>query len=52
MSNYSFSENAWEEYLFWQAQDKKTLKRIKGTSKNSLPRISAKSSRHNFAKTP
>ncbi|MBQ1507774.1 MAG: leucine-rich repeat protein [Ruminococcus sp.] len=25
---------------------------LKGTSNNSLPRISAKSSRHNFAKTP
>ena len=23
-----FSEAAWEDYLYWQAQDKKTLKRI------------------------
>ncbi len=23
-----FSENAWEDYLFWQKTDKKTLKRI------------------------
>ncbi len=23
-----FSENAWEEYLFWQKTDKKTLKQI------------------------
>jgi toxin YoeB len=23
-----FSENAWEDYLFWQRTDKKTLKRI------------------------
>ncbi len=23
-----FSENAWEDYLFWQKADKKTLKRI------------------------
>lgn len=28
MSNFSFSEDAWEEYLFWQAQDKKTLRKI------------------------
>lgn len=24
----SWSENAWEDYLYWQATDKKTLKRI------------------------
>ena len=24
----SFMPQAWEDYLFWQAQDKKTLKRI------------------------
>ena len=23
-----WDENAWEEYLYWQSQDKKTLKRI------------------------
>ena len=23
-----FSQNAWEDYLYWQTQDKKTLKRI------------------------
>lgn len=23
-----FSENAWDDYLFWQKTDKKTLKRI------------------------
>jgi len=23
-----FSDNAWEDYLFWQKTDKKTLKRI------------------------
>lgn len=23
-----WQENAWEEYLYWQTQDKKTLKRI------------------------
>lgn len=24
----TFSQNAWEDYLYWQTQDKKTLKRI------------------------
>ena len=28
MSSISFSESAWEEYCYWQTQDKKTLKRI------------------------
>lgn len=28
MSDLIFSERAWEEYLYWQTQDKKTLKRI------------------------
>jgi toxin YoeB len=28
MSNITFTENAWKDYLYWQAQDKKTLKRI------------------------
>lgn len=28
MSRLIFSEEAWEEYLYWQIQDKKTLKRI------------------------
>ena len=23
-----FSDDAWDDYLYWQAQDKKTLKRI------------------------
>ncbi|MCG9885576.1 MAG: Txe/YoeB family addiction module toxin [Cyanobacteria bacterium] len=23
-----FAENAWEDYLYWQGQDKRTLKRI------------------------
>lgn len=26
--NKVFSDKAWEEYLYWQTQDKKTLKRI------------------------
>lgn len=28
MSNISFTTKAWEEYCYWQAEDKKTLKRI------------------------
>lgn len=28
MGNLTFEEQAWEEYLYWQTQDKKTLKRI------------------------
>jgi len=28
MSRLIFSERTWEEYLYWQTQDKKTLKRI------------------------
>ena len=28
MNKISFTNKAWEEYCFWQKQDKKTLKRI------------------------
>lgn len=28
MNNITFSSKAWEEYCYWQIQDKKTLKRI------------------------
>lgn len=28
MGKLTFTERAWEEYLYWQTQDKKTLKRI------------------------
>ena len=28
MNNISFTARAWEEYCLWQAQDKKTLKKI------------------------
>ena len=28
MLNLKFTDEAWETYLFWQAQDRKTLKRI------------------------
>lgn len=29
-----WSENAWEDYLWWQTQDKKTLKRINALLKD------------------
>ena len=28
MNKLSFEPDAWEDYLYWQTQDKKTLKRI------------------------
>lgn len=28
MSKIAFSESAWQDYLYWQMQDKKTLKRV------------------------
>ncbi|MBQ8186456.1 MAG: Txe/YoeB family addiction module toxin [Clostridia bacterium] len=28
MSKFVFAEQAWQDYLYWQTQDKKTLKRI------------------------
>lgn len=28
MGKISFTDQAWEDYLYWQSQDKKTLKRI------------------------
>lgn len=28
MSEIQFSESAWDDYLYWHGQDKKTLKRI------------------------
>ena len=28
MSKLVFSESAWQDYLYWQTQDKKTLKKI------------------------
>ena len=28
MNNISFTNKAWEEYCYWQTQDKKTLKKI------------------------
>ena len=34
MSNFIFSEDAWNDYLYWQLQDKKTLKRINSILKD------------------
>jgi len=28
LSKITFSEDAWDEYLYWQMQDKKTLRKI------------------------
>ncbi len=28
MSNITFADEGWEEYLYWQQKDKKTLKKI------------------------
>lgn len=28
MRNVTFTNDAWEDYLYWQGQEKKTLKRI------------------------
>ena len=28
MSRLTFAESAWEDYLYWQETDKKTLKRV------------------------
>lgn len=28
MSEFTFSRDAWDDYLWWQGQDKKTLKKI------------------------
>lgn len=36
MSNIVFSERAWQEYLYWQTQDKRTLKKINSIFKDIL----------------
>lgn len=33
MSKITFAEDAWDEYLYWQTQDKKTIKKINGLLK-------------------
>lgn len=32
----SWSEIAWDDYLYWQTQDKKTLKKINSLIKDSI----------------
>ena len=34
MSEKIWSDDAWQDYLYWQAQDKKTLKRINALIKD------------------
>ena len=34
MSKITFAEDAWEEYLYWQSQDKRTLKKINSLLKS------------------
>lgn len=34
MSEKIWSDDAWEEYLYWQGQDKKTIKRINALIKD------------------
>lgn len=36
MNNLSFFPDAWDEYLYWQTQDKKTLKRINSLLKDIM----------------
>lgn len=41
--NFNFTPKAWEEYLYWQTHDKKTLKKInellKDISRNPVDRL-------------
>jgi toxin YoeB len=34
MNSLKFSDDAWEDYLYWQAEDKKTLRRINALIKD------------------
>ena len=34
MSNIKFDEIGWEDYLYWQTEDKKTLKKINALIKD------------------
>ncbi len=36
MGSVRFSQAAWEDYLYWQQQDKKTLRRINELIKNCI----------------
>lgn len=34
MSRITFAEDAWDEYVYWQSQDKKTLRKINALLKD------------------
>lgn len=34
MSKITFAESAWNDYLYWQSQDKKTIKKINALLKD------------------
>ena len=34
MSRIIFSEKAWDDYIYWQTQDRRTLKKINGLLKD------------------
>ena len=36
INNLSWTKEAWSDYLYWQGQDKKTLKRINKLIKDAL----------------
>ncbi|MEL6930141.1 MAG: Txe/YoeB family addiction module toxin [Cyanobacteria bacterium J06600_6] len=36
MRNLYWDRKAWEDYIYWQSQDKKTLRRINRLIQNSL----------------
>ena len=36
MNKISFSPEAWEDYLYWQSQDKKTFKKINDLIKDIM----------------
>ena len=36
MRDLVWASEAWEDYLWWQTQDRKTLKRINGSSELSV----------------
>ena len=36
MNNPKFTGNGWEDYIYWQSQDKKTLKKINNLIKDIL----------------
>ena len=36
MNKISFSPEAWEEYLYWQSQDKKTFKKLNDLIKDIM----------------